>query len=387
MKRILMKTIFYLVKKKTNKKNLAPIYCRITVNGRRAEFSTGYTIFASEWRAGCCAETSPTNVLINAALSKHKASIDKIYFDLILKDKAVSADIIKQIFTGDRKQNYTFIDLVNEYCSFKFETITEYNTIKGYKARVSLIEEFLRAKKLMQVPPDWFTVKEAHGFLNHLMRVNRVSRNYANRAISFVKSVLNYGVANEILKFNPLGSIKLAHDKKKPIVALNKKELLKLTTKKFVSVRLQHVADLYVFQSFTGFAYADLVDFDYYLHVKKKEGKYWIFKHRVKSDVEAIIPLFPDALRILKKYNYKLPIISLQKYNSYLTEIVDIVGIDKKLTTHTARKTFAMVKLNEGFSIESVAKMLGHSGITITQSTYATVSHERIKTELQNLRA
>ena len=95
--------------------------------------------------------------------------------------------------------------------------------------------------------------------------------------------------------------------------------------------------------------------------------------------------MFNDAKRILRKYKLVLPLISNQKYNVYLKEIVKIISIDKDLTTHTARKTFAMVKLNDGFSIESVARMLGHNSIKVTQSTYAQVGVERIWNEYNKI--
>ncbi len=380
-----MKTIFYLSKKKINKKGLAPIYCRITVNGRRSELSTGFFIKPEFWKNEALIDTSEENVLINAALVKQKNEIHRLYCDLLLKDKPVSADMLMQLFTGKAKQYHTFIELINEYVSYKFERITEYNTIKTYNSRKALIIDYLKEKKRTNMLPEDFNLKECESFFSYLLRTKKVSRNYANREIVFLKAVFNYGTRFEILNKNPIAQMELTHDKPKPIIALTKDELLKLSTYKFVSERLQHVADMYVFQAFTGFAYADLVDFDYTKHVKAIAGKKWIFKHRVKSDVEAIVPVFPDAKRILLKYNFKLPVISLQKYNSYLTEIVDIVGIQKKLTTHTARKTFAMIRLNDGFSIESVAKMLGHNGIGVTQSTYATIGVNRIENELDNM--
>ncbi len=54
-----------------------------------------------------------------------------------------------------------------------------------------------------------------------------------------------------------------------------------------------------------------------------------------------------------------------QKMNAYLKELADICGIKKTLTTHVARHTFATFALANGVSIESVAKMLGHTNVQI----------------------
>ena len=67
-----------------------------------------------------------------------------------------------------------------------------------------------------------------------------------------------------------------------------------------------------------------------------------------------------------------LPAISNQKINSYLKEIVEIVGINKKLTHHTARKTFATtILLYNDVPMEVVSKLLGHSSMAVTQKHYA----------------
>ena len=234
--------------------------------------------------------------------------------------------------------------------------------------------------------PEDFTIQLATTFMNYLLRDKHLQRNYVNREISFLKGVLKFAVQKEIIKINPISDIELRHEKPKPIVALSQDELNLLMKHRFASLRLQQVADLYIFQSFTGFAYCDVMDFDYKKHTKVVNSKTWIFKTRVKCDAEAIIPLFDEAVAILDKYAFSLPVITNQKYNAYMKEISEILGIEKKLTTHTARKTFATLKLNDGFSIESVAKMLGHNSIKITQSTYAQVGVLRIENDMLHLK-
>jgi len=78
--------------------------------------------------------------------------------------------------------------------------------------------------------------------------------------------------------------------------------------------------------------------------------------------------------------------ISNQKLNSYLKEIADLCGIEKNLTFHLARHTFATtVTLCNGVPLETVSKMLGHSKITTTQ-VYAKVVEKKVSEDMQNLR-
>jgi site-specific recombinase XerD len=82
-----------------------------------------------------------------------------------------------------------------------------------------------------------------------------------------------------------------------------------------------------------------------------------------------------------------LPVLSNQKYNDYLKEIADICGINKKMTTHTARHTFATtITLSNGVPMESVSKMLGHKNLKTTQH-YAKVLDRKISDDMNMLKA
>jgi site-specific recombinase XerD len=107
------------------------------------------------------------------------------------------------------------------------------------------------------------------------------------------------------------------------------------------------------------------------------------------------VPLLPSALEILNKYashpaceiNGKaLPVSSNQKMNAYLKEIASVCGIDKELTYHTARHTFATtVTLSNGVPIESVSKMLGHTNIKTTQH-YAKILDMKVSKDMALLK-
>ena len=113
---------------------------------------------------------------------------------------------------------------------------------------------------------------------------------------------------------------------------------------------------------------------------------------RQKTQREINIPLLPQAKRIMEKYRisanqeYVLPRMSNVNINSYLKEIADIVGIHKRLTHHTARKTFAStILLYNDVPIEIVSKLLGHANISITQKSYAEVVNKSISNHMKQL--
>jgi site-specific recombinase XerD len=122
----------------------------------------------------------------------------------------------------------------------------------------------------------------------------------------------------------------------------------------------------------------------------------WIYTNRQKTGTSSRIPLLNEAVAIIDSYidhpkclnsGLLLPILSNQKMNSYLKEIADSCNIDKILTFHIARYTFATtVTLNYGVPIETVSKMLGHTNIKQTQH-YAKLNDKRVSDDMQALKS
>lgn len=107
--------------------------------------------------------------------------------------------------------------------------------------------------------------------------------------------------------------------------------------------------------------------------------------YQKKTNKPAVIPLLPPALAILIKYNWRLPIISNVKYNSYLKVVAQAAGLDKPLTTHWARHTGATILLNEGVDMRIVAKICGHSSMKITEQVYAKLLDETVVEAVKKL--
>lgn len=142
---------------------------------------------------------------------------------------------------------------------------------------------------------------------------------------------------------------------------------------------------------FTGLAYIDLKTLKASEISISFDGKPWIMKHRQKTDTPVNVPLLKVPLAILKKYEGQLPkgellpVLSNQKLNSYLKEIGDLCGINKNITFHLARHTFATTTtLAKGVPIETVSKMLGHTNIETTQ-IYARITNDKIRKDMQQL--
>lgn len=126
-----------------------------------------------------------------------------------------------------------------------------------------------------------------------------------------------------------------------------------------------------------------------------QDGEQWVIINRQKTDSQSRVLLLPAALKIIEKYEDEvqcdvteklLPVPSNQKMNAYLKEIADVCGIDRNISFHIARHTFATtVTLSNGVPIESVSKMLGHSNIRTSQ-IYAKIVDNKISGDMRKLK-
>jgi len=160
------------------------------------------------------------------------------------------------------------------------------------------------------------------------------------------------------------------------------------------NVSLSTVRDLFVFSCYTGLAFADAYNAKSEHLNRGIDGRLWITIHRQKTDVKSQIPLLPKAVEILDSYKDHpkvklhgtlLPMLSNQRFNSYLKEIAVITSVNKNLTHHLARHTFATtVCIQNGITFDALKGMLGHASIRTTQ-IYGKVLPKRISLEMDIL--
>ena len=195
---------------------------------------------------------------------------------------------------------------------------------------------------------------------------------------------------NEWITKNPFRYYKLKEDEVQAKEHLTAHEL-ELLSRKALDHRLARIRDVFVFCCLTGLAFADADHLRREHLSQDDEGRWWIHKPREKTSVMSRIPLLPATLEILRRYEHDevcvarsqvLPTPSNQKMNAYLKEIAAVCGINKVLTTHVARHTFACMAVEYGMPIDVLAKILGHSNTNMTRH-YAKFSETVIGREME----
>ena len=177
---------------------------------------------------------------------------------------------------------------------------------------------------------------------------------------------------------------------------LSMEELKRMEDKNILIERLSVVRDIFIFACYTGLSFSDIAKLSR-IHLQHgADGKEWIIIDRSKTNNRCRIPILPKAKEILNRYedypkifnkDILLPVLTNQKMNSYLKELGDICDINKNITMHIARHTFATsVTLSNGVPIETVSKILGHTSLKTTQ-IYAKVLDKKISDDMNLLQA
>jgi site-specific recombinase XerD len=221
-----------------------------------------------------------------------------------------------------------------------------------------------------------------------------LSNNGVMKHMERFRKMVNVALKNEWMEKDPFKAYKMKFTKYERGY-LTAKELERIEKKDFEFERLQYVKDLFVFSCYTGLAYTDAMHLSPGSLIRGIDGEHWLITSRQKTGTPVKIPLLPKAKDIIEKYRNNpkslndgtlFPNISNQRLNGYLKEIADVCKIDKNLTFHLARHTFATtVTLSNGVPIESVSKMLGHTKITTTQ-VYAKVIESKLSDDMKLLK-
>ena len=395
-----MNVLFYPKKSETNNDGTVMLYARITINGKRAEFSLGRRVEEQRWESrGAKLRGSSIEVSnFNRFLDNVKNRLFEIYDDRLKEKLDISAAIVKNIYWGKAGKQYMVLEIFKEH-NEEIESLLGKGFTKGtlqrYKAAFKHVSDYIRHKYLRaDMPVKKIDFKFITGLEFYLKSVKRLEHNTTIKYIVNFKKIIRIAYANEWITKDPFFHWK-AKWKTKEKQYLTQPELDALQNQKSFMPRLELVRDIFLFCCYTGLAYSDVKQLQFEHIVIGINGDRWIKMARKKTKAMSSIPLLPTAERIIEKYSQHphvingkgvLPVLTNQKSNAYLKEIADVCGIRKNLTTHLARHTFATtVTLSKGVSIATVSKMLGHRSLKTTQ-IYAKVLDSKIGYEMNLLK-
>jgi len=394
--------VHFTLRQSRKQNGKSPVYARITINKTRCEISLKYQVDQNEWNAAKGAAKPKNDELrrLNVHLEETRGMIVSHYRIIERSGQLLTASTVKDAYLGITKEenNHTLLWLAEEH-NTHMQKVLKPGSLKNYYTTTKYLKVFLEKKYsskdifLKELKFEFITAFE-YFIRNHPIKdSDPCTNNGTMKHLERLKKMINWAARNEWIEKNPFNNYKLKY-KHKERDFLNAEELSILEKADLGTIMLRQVKDLFAFSCYTGLAYIDLINLTPSQIVAGSNSTRWIRTSRAKNDIGVNVPLLKPAIDIMEKYKIDIdvairetifPRISNQEMNRSLKIIAGICGIQKYLTFHLARHTFATtVTLMNGVPIESISKMLGHSKLSTTM-VYARVTQFKVGLDMEML--
>ena len=360
MSRTTASVSFYCRESKKTRDGRAPIELTIVINNKRCYIQLPRKKYPYQFKQQT---TGKKRTDLTDYLDGIRTRLNQIATTFLMEGRPLTADALKSYFQTGGYQIYTVENLFNDYMHILKKRVGKDLTPKSYRKYEIARDKFYKIIS----PKEPVSAITKAVILDYQASMNQyldyvTTNGYCQR----VKTIVQFGRDNGKIKINPFSGIKLRKGEKS-IQFLSEEEVDRIRTTDFHNESLNRVRDLFVFQAASGLSYTDmakLVPTDFQV---TEDGQYYIHDKRNKTGVFYTAVILEQGVEILKKYNFKLPMLGNHKLNVYLKTIRDLCGINKPIFSHVARHTYATRCLNRGIRLEVVAKLLGHSTTKITQ--------------------
>lgn len=383
-------------KGKPNKSGRVPILMQLTIGQQTCHISTKQNILPEKWGDGKPIGHTREDQAITAVLEEIRTKAYNKFLQMQGQNINVTPERLKQALLGkDQVQPRGYVEIFDQW-------LVEYSKMVGITTSKRTLDKYILVRNRLQdyiasqlgvkdISLEEVTPKFLSNFDNYLRVEYNMANNHAMKIRQKLRTIYKVAIDNGWVSKNPFSTVKIHFDPVERDV-LTKSELAALIQTDMIFDRLEKMRDVFVFACFTGLAHCDVAGLTKENIITDEAGQVWLKTHRQKTSEVVDIPLLEIPQLIIKKYqgmkelNGKLlPTLTNSCSNLYLKEVAVRCGINKTLTFHMARHTFATtVTLSNGVPIESVAKMLGHRNIRTTQ-IYAKVIKDKLAEDMSKL--
>ncbi|GHV48603.1 transposase [Bacteroidia bacterium] len=384
------KLLFYINRSKVKSDGTTAVLCRISIDGKQAVIATGIYCRPEEWNAKKGIIKTERD---NNRLSEFRNRIEHIYGHILKEQGAVSSELLKNTIAGVNSAPAFLLqagEVEIERLRVRSIEINSTSTYRESRNTQTNLRNFIHSRGMEDIVFSDITGEFGESFKLFLKNTQGRKSSYVNRCITWLNRLIYIAIDQEVLRTNPLEDVR--YEKKEPAKHryISKSDLKRIMETPMRDSRMELVRRAFIFSSLTGLAYVDIHRL-YPHHIgKTAEGRLYIRKQRVKTNVEAFIPLHPAAEQILMLYNttddsqpvFLLPVRDMIWWD--VNQIGVSMGLKENLSYHQSRHSFGTLLLSAGISIESIAKMMGHANISTTQG-YAKVTDMKISEDMDRL--
>lgn len=391
-----MTCTFYLKTPKSDKESLILFSCHFKKEAKKFVYSTGEKIKPIHWNQK---EKKPltkgkykcTNgISIQTQLTRYSDCFNQLQSRCQIMKEEFTSQALKKEFKAEFKKSNNgqdiffvafdaFVEEKKKRKEWSISTHKRYTNIKNH------LVNFEKAKKY-KLTFNKINEKFHTEFTNYSMNdLGHINNTYA-RNLGLIKTFMFWALENNYTYNDDFKKFKKKQKVITQQIALTKEILQDIMSKNLKNEKLEKVRDVFIFSCVTGMRFGEL---KFVSKTTVKGNELYLKEEKQSLKQVRIIPLNEIALYILRKYDYRLPLVSNQKYNTYIKDVFEDAGytheVEKSVTrgkevireemrfcdrisTHTARRTFITMMIREGKSPKLIGKITGQTDIkTINQ--------------------
>jgi len=300
-----LRVLFFLKKGKGYLKGPLPIYVRITIDGKRTEWSVQRSWESHKWiqKIGRASGNRNEAAELNNYLDIVQGSIYHVQKEYALRNEQISSEQVKiKLLNGVSERKHKLIEVFiyhNEQFLKLVGSEYSFGTFKKFKTALQSLKNFIKWKfdkediSLLEINHLFVTEYEFY-----LKSIQKLQHNSAMSNIKKLKKIVRQCVANEWISNDPFKSYKITtRETHRNFLLENELDVLISTEMKIP--RLDQVRDIFVFSCYTGLSYSDVVQLTEQDISIGIDGEKWIFTNRAKTNTSCRIPLLPVAQTII----------------------------------------------------------------------------------------
>lgn len=356
---------------KARKDGLSPIELSIIIGGDRTVITLDRKVKSTSFNPSTQKVRGDKD--LNEYLEVIRRKCYSIETELIRMDNLNLETFIHSYKYGIKQKEDTLLQIYDKHNELYKDNVLcgkiDNAALYKYKKSRERVADYLQSIDKTDIKLKDITPSFIEGYQNYCLKT--LKTNTTNKQLKMLKKILSFAVKERLLEVNPFQMT--LKEEKLDYHTLTIEDVKYLLSVEITDKRIASIRDLFVFQSMTGLSYADMASLS--MDDIKDDV---IIKRRKKTDVQFVIPVLPIAKSILEKYEYRLPIISNQKYNQYLKVLGDVCKMPMSLHSHLARHSYACILLNSGVDMKTISKTLGHSSMRTTERIYAEMSNQTV---------